>query len=120
LAGSDRINLFSILLHAADISNPCKPWNLAQRWSTLLLDELRLQGECEVREGLAITPNCGPDVCIAKFSIGFIDLFVIPLFEALEKWLPPLYVANEQLHNNREAWAKIRATKENASEEQKQ
>jgi hypothetical protein len=36
---SDRAVIFNVMLHSADISNPCKPWLTSRRWSDALLKE---------------------------------------------------------------------------------
>ncbi len=46
------------LLHAADLSNPCRPWPLAEVWATAVLEELFLQGDAEARLGLPPSPLC--------------------------------------------------------------
>ena len=46
------------LLHAADLSNPCRPWPLAEAWATAVLEELFRQGDAEARLGLPLSPLC--------------------------------------------------------------
>merc|ERR1719221_2208292 len=42
------------LLHGADISNACKPWNICQSWATRVLEEFFAQGDRERQEGIPI------------------------------------------------------------------
>jgi hypothetical protein len=46
------------LLHAADLSNPCRPYPLSRRWSVLVTDEFFAQGDRERRLGLPVSPMC--------------------------------------------------------------
>ena len=57
LTEGQRQLLFSTLLHAGDISNPCKAWQLHERWTRALLQEMDEQGQREEREGLPRSPH---------------------------------------------------------------
>lgn len=54
----DRLSVMKCVLHAADISNPAKPWALARKWSDLILEEFFLQGDKEREKGLEVSLNC--------------------------------------------------------------
>ena len=40
-----RFFLMQIALKCADISNPCRPWQVSKRWSQQVCDEFFKQGE---------------------------------------------------------------------------
>ncbi len=44
------------MLHSADISNPCKPFVICEKWSTLVAEEFARQGDREKKEGLEVSP----------------------------------------------------------------
>lgn len=48
--------LETLLLHAADVSNPAKPWHLSMEWTSRVMDEFFRQGDVEQASGLAISP----------------------------------------------------------------
>lgn len=73
-----------VMLHAADISNACKPLPLAVRWADLVLTEFFQQGDCERELHQPISPLCDRTTVSKEGSqIGFINFIVRPLFEAL-------------------------------------
>ena len=77
----DRLMAVQMLLKAADVSNVCKPWRLAQKWGDVLLDEFFQQGDHEHRLGL--TPAAFMDrskTTRSKVSINFIDYVAGALF----------------------------------------
>ena len=51
LAERDRMTILRSLLHAADISNPAKQWEISKKWSDLVVQEFYEQGDREKAEG---------------------------------------------------------------------
>ena len=51
LAERDRMTILRSLLHAADISNPAKQWDISKKWSDLVVQEFFEQGDREKAEG---------------------------------------------------------------------
>ena len=92
-AGEDRQLLLDILLHASDLSNPARPFNLASKWGTAICEEFFQQGEMEKRMGVPVSPMCSrPEVGntlqgISGSQIGFGDFVIAPFFGALVKGL---------------------------------
>ncbi|XP_075465012.1 dual specificity calcium/calmodulin-dependent 3',5'-cyclic nucleotide phosphodiesterase 1A isoform X2 [Ascaphus truei] len=82
--GIDRAKTMSLILHAADISHPAKPWDMHQRWTNLLMEEFFLQGDKEAELGLPFSPLCDrKSTMVAQSQIGFIDFIVEPTFALL-------------------------------------
>lgn len=103
----DKSLLFQVLLHAADISNPSKPWELCVRWTELVITEFWQQGDRERQLELQISYLMDrKTVNIAKSQIGFIDVIVLPTFEALKVQFPALQENCGQLQANKEEWGK--------------
>lgn len=95
----------SSLLHAADISNPCKTWNPSKRWANLILKEFLVQGDREKLEGLPISPNCDRNSCKSpQFFIDFIDFIVAPQYLALRELIPGSQECLSHLIQNRSQW----------------
>jgi len=94
--------ILNVLLHAADISNPCRPWDLCKKWSDMVVEEFFLQGDLEKLNGLPQSPNMDRDVHNQpSISTGFIDFLVKPFFEAIAVLLPETSRFLEPLAENR-------------------
>ena len=107
IVADDRNLCFQVLIHAADISNPSKPWSVCHRWTRLVMAEFWAQGDKERDEGLPISYMMDRyTVNIAKTQIGFIDVIVWPTFDALKTEFPALIENCSQLLTNRENWIK--------------
>ncbi|XP_018091502.1 calcium/calmodulin-dependent 3',5'-cyclic nucleotide phosphodiesterase 1A isoform X1 [Xenopus laevis] len=82
--GIDKAKAMSLILHAADISHPAKPWDLHLRWTNLLMEEFFRQGDKEASLGLPFSPLCDrKSTMVAQSQIGFIDFIVEPTFTLL-------------------------------------
>ncbi|EKX38106.1 hypothetical protein GUITHDRAFT_77478 [Guillardia theta CCMP2712] len=79
----DRKFTLQTLLHAADLSNPCKPWNIHVQWTHAILAEFFSQGDLEREMGLEVIPmldrnaSCGR-TAQKNFFIGFVR----PLYDS--------------------------------------
>lgn len=103
----DRSLLFQVLIHAADVSNPSKPWDQCVRWTELVITEFWQQGDRESQLGLPISYLMDRKTTnIAKSQVGFIDVIVFPLFEALKVQFPALQENCSMLQANKEEWGK--------------
>lgn len=71
-----------LALHAADVSNPAKPWDLYIRWTDRVIAEFYDQGDKEEQAGLPVTPifNRHKPIPLPKFQLGFINAIVLPLY----------------------------------------
>ncbi|CEO99499.1 Phosphodiesterase [Plasmodiophora brassicae] len=105
LCPSDRETVANMLLHSADISNQCKSWPVAKRWSDCILIELFHQGDVERESNLALSPNCDRHTTDRlQFTLNFIDFVVAPLFVSLTHLLPACVVTCNSLRYNRLRW----------------
>ncbi|KAF4518325.1 hypothetical protein B566_EDAN009113 [Ephemera danica] len=52
------ITRFKIALKCADISNPCRPWDISKKWSQKVCEEFFRQGDYERRLNLPVTSLC--------------------------------------------------------------
>lgn len=81
--------LLMILLKVADISNECRPMDVAEPWLECLLQEFFNQSDMEKLEGLPVAPFMDRDkVTKSSSQIGFIKFALLPLFEALRELFP--------------------------------
>lgn len=53
---ADRLFILECLVHAADLSNVAKDWNVSYRWSQAVSAEFFAQGDREMQSGLACEP----------------------------------------------------------------
>ena len=58
LSGKNKQTLLRAVVHAADISNPTKPFNIAMKWSERIIKEFFAQGDKERELGFPITMLC--------------------------------------------------------------
>uniref|UniRef100_UPI00398F2AE9 high affinity 3',5'-cyclic-AMP phosphodiesterase 7A-like isoform X1 n=1 Tax=Pristiophorus japonicus TaxID=55135 RepID=UPI00398F2AE9 len=73
--------MLQIALKCADISNPCRPWELSKKWSENVSQEFFHQGDIERRYKLDISQLCDRYTeTVANIQIGFISYVVKPLF----------------------------------------
>ncbi|KAI8925661.1 hypothetical protein BC831DRAFT_400936 [Entophlyctis helioformis] len=105
----DRMLLYKIMMKCSDVSNPSKDMALYEPWCRLILEEFYRQGDLEKKLSLPVSPYCDRDnVNVPSSQIGFIDYVVMPLFDALDKFLPIPSILN-RLQRNREHWAQLKA-----------
>jgi hypothetical protein len=120
----DRTVLLKVVLHVADISNPCKPWDVGKIWSDRVIEEFFKQGDSEKKLGLPPTPNMDRETTKqAELSVNFVDFIVGPFFMALTSLLPKVHVCCELMRDNRAEWCRRIETdiqgRENLNESQK-
>lgn len=71
-----------MIIKAADVSNPAKPWDIYEEWTARIIDEFYLQGDVERALGMTVSRFMDrekPEV--ANCQISFIDYVVRPLYQ---------------------------------------
>jgi len=106
---SHRLLLLQVLLKAADISNPGKPFGIAKYWANMVQEEFFGQGDVEKEKGLPVSPFMDREKpALPKMQINFIDYLVAPLFGAMRDLLPKLQtLVCDRLEENRKMWKSI-------------
>ena len=80
--------ILQIAIKCADISNPCRTWNVSKLWSLRACEEFFRQGDLERELGLGLTPICDRfNVTVAKVQVGFYTFVVEPLFNEWDRFL---------------------------------
>ncbi|KAI5701050.1 hypothetical protein M8J75_005645 [Diaphorina citri] len=84
----DRHFILQIALKCADISNPCRPWDVSKKWSQKVCEEFFRQGDYERQLNLPVTSLCDRhSTSIPKIQTGFFKFVVSPLFEEWHRFL---------------------------------
>ncbi|CAG8790193.1 20855_t:CDS:2, partial [Gigaspora rosea] len=95
----------NVLLHAADLSNTVRPWDISKRWSDLVVEEFFHQGDLEKQNNLPVSPNMDRKKAHqCQISLGFGDFVVKPYFEAFASFLNQANIFLDILANNRVCW----------------
>jgi hypothetical protein len=94
-----------LFVHAADISNPVKPFIICKKWANLILDEFFSQGDAEKEAGIPVQMlNDRDSVNRPNSQIGFIEFLVAPLFFVSAQLLPDLRPLAVMCVENAEHW----------------
>ncbi|EGR34747.1 hypothetical protein IMG5_002800 [Ichthyophthirius multifiliis] len=90
----DKDICMNFILHAADVSNPFKPWEISILWTEKVLNEFWCQGDQEKELNLPVSYLCDRYTTnTAKCQIGFIDFVVFPLYSSIKLFLPKLDIS---------------------------
>lgn len=107
-AVGEALELLEAVVHAADISNPCKPKAMMLYWTQRVVDEFWAQGDEEMRLNIEVSPMCSRaagENSIPKQQLGFIDFVIAPYYTPLAQLLPEVEEATKNMADNRSFWA---------------
>ena len=105
----ERSFIIDVFLHAADISNPVKSFDICQKWANFVVAEFFAQGDLEKASGLDVSPMMDRVTTnVPNMQIGFIEFVVFPLYDAFVRTFPPLEPLIINLVNNQKSWMNIR------------
>lgn len=114
----NRMFIMELYLHAADISNPIRPFSLCQKWADLVVQEFFAQGDLEKSKGWMASPMCDRETTnMATMQLGFIEFVVAPLYQELCNVFPVLDGLLDTMLDNHQEWAKIRANEVKSANE---
>ena len=74
----DRQMALEMVLHAADLSGPARPWTVSHAWSGRVQEEFINQVASETRLGIPVSTFLTADK--AKLETGFIEHFANPVW----------------------------------------
>jgi len=113
--------LMNMILHSADVSNPCRVWEVTHAWAMVLLEEFFSQGDQEKMVGIPMQFLNDRDTLNKPNSqIGFVEFMIAPFFAAQIRLFPALGEFGDNLAINIERWEEIWLTDNRASEEERQ
>ena len=114
-----RLTFMKVLLHAADISNPCRPWPICQKWTDLVMEEFYLQGDCEMRNQMAISPNMDRRKADPiQTTLRFSDFIVRPYFSGIANFFEEMRCYCDQQSANRVTWQEVEVEKKTKKHQQ--
>lgn len=80
--------ILQIALKCADISNPCRPWDISKKWSLKVCEEFYRQGDFERQLNLPVTSLCDRQTTtVPKIQTGFFKFVVSPLMVEWHRFL---------------------------------
>jgi cAMP-specific phosphodiesterase 4 len=80
--------ILQIALKCADISNPCRPWDISKKWSQKVCEEFFRQGDYERQLNLPVTSLCDrQSTSVPKIQTGFFRFVVTPLMDEWHRFL---------------------------------
>ncbi|XP_054273883.1 high affinity cAMP-specific 3',5'-cyclic phosphodiesterase 7A-like isoform X3 [Macrosteles quadrilineatus] len=102
--------ILQIALKCADISNPCRPWDVSRKWSQKVCEEFYRQGDYERQLNLPVTSLCDRlTTSVPKIQAGFFRFVVAPLLEEWHRFLGTPLSQNmmKHLRDNQAKWESL-------------
>jgi high affinity cGMP-specific 3',5'-cyclic phosphodiesterase 9 len=105
----DKLFLCSIFLHAADLSNPYRRFDLTQAWARRVAEEFNNQISREKEMGLPYLPymETPDEMALCRNEIGFGTHVVMPYVKNLAVLFPELSYIQSNLSDNIEKWKSL-------------
>jgi hypothetical protein len=99
---TQQIFMGKIFLHAADLSGPCKEFDVAREWASRVTAEFNAQVVVEQELGLPVLSfmAVADEKTFFNNEIGFSGFFVAPLWRIVSKLCPELGFVHRQLEEN--------------------
>merc|ERR1711862_666380 len=109
------------ILHSADVSNPCRAWEVTQAWAAVCLEEFFTQGDQEKMLGIPVQfLNDREKLNKPNSQIGFIEFMIAPFYAAQIRLWPGLHELGDNLGRNIRSWEDMWVQQLDPSEEEKQ
>lgn len=105
----DQKVLCKILLHAADLSTPTRPFQVAKQWSSRICDEMNKQADAEAKLGLDVAPymRTKDEATMAKNESNFTAFMVVPMWDFLVVLYPQYAGVRSSLDSTLESWKQV-------------
>ncbi len=103
----------NVFIHAADISNPTKPFHIYSKWADRVMGEFWSQGDKERDLKLPISFLCDRySVKLPGAQLGFMDNLVLPFMSIINEIFPGLNFLVENISNNKVEYRMIKEQEE--------
>mmetsp|Transcript_114630 Transcript_114630/g.220881 ORF Transcript_114630/g.220881 Transcript_114630/m.220881 type:complete len:984 (-) Transcript_114630:115-3066(-) len=108
------------ILHSADVSNPCRTWEVSHAWANCVLEEFFSQGDQEKMLGVPVQfLNDRDKLNRPNSQIGFLEFMIAPFFIAQIKLFPKMHEYGDHLAHNLKQWEDMWVKEVNPEEEAK-
>ena len=99
----------NLLLKVADISNVSRPFEIADKWCSILSEENFRQGDKEKENGIEYSSplNDRSNVDRPKSQIGFYNFICLPLYQIVGRIFPELHVNFDHVKENLVVWMEM-------------
>eukprot|EP00929_Paragymnodinium_shiwhaense_P117905 TRINITY_DN8939_c0_g1_i1.p1 TRINITY_DN8939_c0_g1~~TRINITY_DN8939_c0_g1_i1.p1 ORF type:complete len:934 (-),score=209.72 TRINITY_DN8939_c0_g1_i1:157-2958(-) len=115
-----KATIMNCILHSADVSNPCRAWEVTEAWAMLCLEEFFAQGDQEKMLAIPVQfLNDRDKLNKPNSQIGFIEFMIAPFFCAQIRLFPSLHEFGDHLASNIEVWMELWEGEVSPSEEEK-
>jgi len=115
-----KTKIMNMILHSADVSNPCRAWEVTHAWALVCLEEFFAQGDQEKMLGIPVQFLNNRDTLNKPNSqIGFIEFMIAPFFTAIVRLFPPMRESGDNLVNNLQQWEEMWENEASPSEEER-
>jgi len=115
-----KVMIMNCMLHAADVSNPCRSWETSQGWGMKVIEEFFAQGDEERKLGIPVQfLNDRFKLNKPNSQIGFIEFMIAPFFFAQIKLWPPLAEMGDELITNLSNWENMWVAEVTPTDEEK-
>ena len=101
---NDNQKYMDLIIHAADISNPTKPYHIYLKWAKLVLEEFFEQGDREKTLGIPCS-NDRKKVKLNLSQMSFIDYVVGPFISLYVTIFPKLKFLQDNIIINKEKFS---------------
>ena len=103
---TERMNYGKILLHAADLSNPTRPFVISKSWAERVSEEFNAQGKLEKENGIPVsTFLLSQDLkSFVKNELFFSGHIVFPMWKELVRLYPTMSHITDQIATNLDSW----------------
>ena len=111
-------DFLEIIIHACDISNPTKPFDIYTFWADKVVNEFWRQGDKEKSLGLKVSMNCDRNTTTkAQCQVGFMDFIVGPFFGSFAEIFPELTFLVDNVKNNTTKFKQIKEEEDRQKKE---
>jgi cAMP-specific phosphodiesterase 4 len=108
MGDKNKAYMLKALVHAADIGNPTRPFDIAKKWGVNIVKEFFHQGDKEKALGIEISFGCDrSNSNFAKSQIGFFDFMIYPYYNTLTTLIPKMEPLAAQIKINVEEYRNL-------------